>query len=86
MNYSIFFILSVSIALITFPIQKTNALSCFVGGAGIFTSQQCPAGSTSCEKIDTNLLGIVTTVKSCSISCSPGTLVAVTTSCCSTDN
>ncbi|CAF0877642.1 unnamed protein product [Brachionus calyciflorus] len=82
MNKSIFFILSISIALFTFPIQKANALKCYSGGAGVFASITCPEGSQFCQKMDT--AGVIT--KTCTSSCLSSVSGLITTSCCSTDN
>ncbi|CAF1085300.1 unnamed protein product [Brachionus calyciflorus] len=86
MEKTLFFVIATSILLTSLPIQKASALSCYEGGAGIYTLSVCPAGSTFCQTVTTSVLGMSTTAKACTSSCISGTIATVTTSCCSTNN
>ncbi|CAF0877623.1 unnamed protein product [Brachionus calyciflorus] len=86
MNKSIFFIFSISIGLLTFPIQRSNGLNCFVGDSGNFVSQACSADSNFCKKSDTYTNEGIKSTKGCSLTCENGIVGPLTTSCCSTNN
>ncbi|CAF1092321.1 unnamed protein product [Brachionus calyciflorus] len=86
MNKSLFFVLSVSFALIAFPFQNVNALKCYEGAGGVYVSNTCTTGLNACQKIETNTFGVITTAKACVSNCVSGTVAIVTTSCCTTDN
>ncbi|CAF0998755.1 unnamed protein product [Brachionus calyciflorus] len=66
--------------------KKTNALYCFQGTDGAYSSVLCQEGSTHCQTMTVSVEGISSTAKSCSNACSPQTSETTVISCCETDN